>query len=178
MQLDMQRAALGYDMDIPWVSRDKVHIEITYRVTNMSDDAGSFAIIVDGASEYTNTTRRPSRTALGGDDPIILPLITTVADTLEPGATYSGIVREDDFAEGELDLDALGRWNDADVASPTFAGVLINRSDVNPIGMNLVPAEPGRTRDGRDRRPPAEHRPDALRILRARARRRRSALAQ
>ena len=58
---------------------------------------------------------------------------------LEPGATYSGIVREDDFAEGELDLDALGRWNDADAASPTFAGVLINRSDVNPIGMNLVP---------------------------------------
>ena len=49
-------------------------------------------------------------------------------------------MREDDFAEGELDLDALGRWNDADPASPTFAGVLINRSDVNPIGMNLVPA--------------------------------------
>ena len=58
---------------------------------------------------------------------------------LAAGASYSGIVREDDFAEGELDLDALGRWNDADPASPTFAGVLINRSDVNPIGLNLVP---------------------------------------
>ena len=77
---------------------------------------------------------------------------------LAPGASYSGIVREDDFAEGELDLDALGRWNDADPASPTFAGVLINRSDVNPIGMNLVPAEPGRPGDGTDRRAAAKHR--------------------
>jgi hypothetical protein len=140
MKLDMQRAALGYDMEIPWVSRDKVHIEITYRVTNISDGPGSFAIIVDGASEYTQYDTQAVSEALGGDDPIILPLITTVAYTLEPNATYSGIVREDDFAEGELDLDALGRWNDADAASPTFAGVLINRSDVNPIGMNLVPA--------------------------------------
>jgi len=46
MQLDMQRDALGYDMDILWVSRDKVHIEITYRVTNVSDRAGAFALIV------------------------------------------------------------------------------------------------------------------------------------
>ncbi len=53
MKLDMQRAAVSYDMDIPWVSRDKVHIEITYRVTNLSGEAGAFALIVDGASEYT-----------------------------------------------------------------------------------------------------------------------------
>ena len=33
-----RRAALGYDMDVPWISRDKVHIEITYRVTNLSDE--------------------------------------------------------------------------------------------------------------------------------------------
>ena len=63
----------------------------------------------------------------------------TIQRVLAPGATFSGIVREDDFAEGELDLDALGRWNDTDAASPTFAGVLLNRSDVNPIGLNLVP---------------------------------------
>ena len=139
MQLAAQRDAAGYDMDIPWVSRDKVHIEITYRVTNLSNEAGAFALIVDGASEYTHYDTQAVADAIGGDDPIILPLITTVAIMVQPGATYSGIVREDDFAEGELDLDALGRWIDADPASPTFAGVLINRSDVNPIGMNLVP---------------------------------------
>jgi hypothetical protein len=69
----------------------------------------------------------------------VFPLVTTLQRQLDAGASVSGIVREDDFAEGELDLDALGRWNDADPASPTFAGVLINRSEVNPIGLNLVP---------------------------------------
>ena len=140
MRLDAQRAAVGYDMDIPWVSRDKVHIEITYRVTNLSDEAGAFALIVDGANEYTHydtqavadgdRRRRPDHPPPDHDGG---------ASCWSRRATYSGIVREDDFAEGELDLDALGRWNDADAASPTFAGVLINRSDVNPIGMNLVP---------------------------------------
>jgi hypothetical protein len=49
-------------------------------------------------------------------------------------------VREDDFSEGEIDLDALGRWNDTDMNSPTFAGVLLNRSEIAPFkGMGLVP---------------------------------------
>ena len=142
MQLAAQRDALGYDMDIPWISRDKVHIEISYKVTNLSDESGAFTLIVDGASEYTKYDTQLTATALaaGDDPPIFLPLIPIVPQILAPHASYSGIVREDDFAEAEVDLDALGRWNDADPASPTFAGVLINRSDVNPIGMNLVPA--------------------------------------
>ena len=143
MRLQEQADALGYGMDVPWVSRDKVHIEISYKVTNLSDGMGSFALIVDGANEYTQYDTQLVAEGLGGDDPVILPLITTVARTLEAGAAFSGVVREDDFAEGELDLDALGRWNDADPNSttgPTFAGVLINRSEVPPhIGMGMVP---------------------------------------
>jgi hypothetical protein len=140
MELDARRQALGYDMDIPWVSRDKVHIEITYKVTNTSDTSGSFALWVDGANEFTQYDVQAASDALGGDDPIFFPLITTTPPrTLEPGASFSGFVREDDFAEGELDLDALGRWNDVDPASPTFAGVLINRSEVNAIGLGLLP---------------------------------------
>jgi hypothetical protein len=139
MQLQREGDARGYGMDIPWVSRDKVHLEISYRVTNRSDQMGSFTVIVDGASEYTKYDTSAVATALGGDDPIILPLITTIQRELAPKASFSGIVREDDFAEGELDLDALGRWNDADPNSPTFAGVLLNRSDVNAIGLGLIP---------------------------------------
>ena len=63
-------------------------------------------------------------------------------------------MREDDFAEGELDLDALGRWNDPDTASPTFAGVLINRSEVPPfIGMGMVPDYTKTVRRDRARSP-------------------------
>jgi len=139
MQLDAQRDALGYDQDVPWISRDKVHIEVSYKVTNLSDQKGDFTLWIDGASEYTKYDVQAASMALGGDDPIFFPLVTTLQRELEAGASFSGIVREDDFAEGELDLDALGRWNDADPASPTFAGVLVNRSDVNPVGLNLVP---------------------------------------
>jgi hypothetical protein len=142
MQLAAQRDALGYDMDVPWISRDKVHVEVSYKVTNLSDQAAAFTLMVDGANEYTkyDTQIVAGALAQGDDPPIFLPLIALVPQMLDAHASYSGIVREDDFAEGELDLDALGRWLDtADPADPTFAGVLINRSEVNPIGLNLVP---------------------------------------
>jgi len=144
MQLDAERTAKGYDMDIPWISRDKVHVEVSYKVTNLeSDKPGDFTVIVDGASEYTKYDTEIVSAALmqaPNDPKVFLPLIATVPQTLDPGKSFSGIVREDDFAEGEIDMDALGRWNDPDTASPTFAGVLINRSEVPPyIGMGMVP---------------------------------------
>jgi hypothetical protein len=63
-----------------------------------------------------------------------LPLIQGIPVMIDPGKTYQGVVREDDFAEAEFDLDAIGRW----MAVP--AEVLINRSEVNPIGLEMVPA--------------------------------------
>lgn len=144
MQLDDMRTARGYDADIPWVPRDRVHVEVSYKVTNLSDQYASFTLMVDGASEFAKYDTQMVATALqqGNDPPTFLPLIPIVPpkDMLPPGGTFSGIVREDDFAEGEMDLDALGRWDDANTASPTFAGVLINRSEVVPYtGMGLVP---------------------------------------
>ena len=156
MQLDAQRAALaaatpGYDADIPWVSRDKIHIEVSYKVTNITDQqnygpprAASFTLMVDGADQYTKYDTQVVAAALqqgNNNAPTFLPLIPVIPpkDLLAPGASFSGIVREDDFTEGELDLDALGRWNDTAMTDPTFAGVLINRSDVDAIGLGMVP---------------------------------------
>jgi len=144
MQLDDMRNARGYDADIPWVPRDKVHVEVSYKITNLSDQYASFTLMVDGASEFAKYDTQMVSAALqqGNDPPTFLPLIPIVPpkDMLPPGGSFSGIVREDDFAEGEMDLDALGRWDDASMTSPTFAGVLLNRSDVTPFtGMGLVP---------------------------------------
>ena len=142
MQLDAEKTARGYDADIPWVSRDKVHIEVSYKVTNMSQDPASFTLIVDGADQYTKYDTQVVSAAIqqgANDPPRYLPLVPVVPQTLAPGQSFSGIVREDDFAEGELDLDALGRWLDTDMNDPTFAGVLINRSDVDAIGLAMVP---------------------------------------
>jgi hypothetical protein len=164
MKLDAERDARGYDMDIPWISRDKVHVEVSYKVTYRCPteaeraqtdgltftckpedlpSTATFTVIADGASEFTKYDTEVVSAALmqGPNDPkVFLPLITAVPQTLPLNGSFSGIVREDDFSEGELDLDALGRWNDPDTASPTFAGVLINRSEVPPyIGMGMVP---------------------------------------
>ncbi len=67
------------------------------------------------------------------DAPQYIPLIPVTPQMLAPGQTVSGTVREDDFNEAELDLDALGRW------MAPFNAVLINNSQVNPIGLSMVP---------------------------------------
>ena len=111
--LAAQKKALGFD--VPWVSRDKVHLELLFTVTNLDTAPGTFEVVVDGANEYTKYDENIVSMALaqGNDDPpVFLPLISlepTLPTTLAPGASYQGIFREDDFDEGEADLDALGR---------------------------------------------------------------------
>ncbi|HXU82430.1 MAG TPA: hypothetical protein VN914_13600, partial [Polyangia bacterium] len=71
--------------------------------------------------------------AMNRDEIVVLPLLQTIPVEVPPGETVKGTIREDDFAEAELDLDAIGRW----MAAP--ASVLINASEVNPIGLERVP---------------------------------------
>jgi hypothetical protein len=144
--LDQQGNALGFD--VPWIQRGHVHIELMYRVTNnepppdpsAAPDPGnvaSFAIAIDGANEYTKYDENIVAQALqqgNADPPTYVPLIPVTPQTIGPGQTISGIVREDDFAEAELDLYAIGSWN------APFEAVLINNSQVNPIGLEMVPA--------------------------------------
>jgi hypothetical protein len=125
---------------VPWVARDKIHLELLFTVKNLDADPGTFDVVVDGANEYTKYDETVTAAALaqGKNDPSeYLPLISLhpqLPTSLAPGAVYQGVVREDDFADGEADLDAMGRW------MAPFASVLINRSDVNPVGLENVPA--------------------------------------
>jgi hypothetical protein len=142
--LDQQASTLGFD--VPWIQRGHVHIELIYQVTNNepppdptappTGDVASFAIGIDGASEYTKYDENIVAQSLqqGNDDPpTYVPLITVTPQTIAPGQTISGIVREDDFDEAELDLYAIGSWN------APFEAVLINNSQVNPVGLEMVP---------------------------------------
>ena len=63
-----------------------------------------------------------------GDEEAVLALIRPTPVTAGPGRGRSGTVREDDFDEAALDLDAIGRFG----AVP--AAVLVNRSDGEPDG--------------------------------------------
>jgi hypothetical protein len=140
-QLDDQSNQLGFG--VPWLQRDHIHLELTYTLTNtgtMKDQNGNpvsslFKIGVDGANEYTKYDEDAVAAAFNtaGEQPIYTPLIQPTPVLLAPGQTIQGTVREDDFREAELDLDAIGRW------MAPYAAVLINRSEVNPIGLEMVP---------------------------------------
>jgi hypothetical protein len=141
-QLDAQKKALGFD--VPWVSRDKIHLEVLFTVKNLDTDTGTFDVLVDGANQYMKYDETVVAAALGqgkNDQPMYLPLISLhpqLPMMLGPGSSYSGVVREDDFVEAEKDLDAMGRW------MAPFAEVLINRSEIEatfppPNGLEMVP---------------------------------------
>jgi hypothetical protein len=132
--LDAQTAALGFM--VPWIQRAHVHIELTFDVTNTDTKDGTFFIGIDGANEYTKYDENIVAMALAAGNnnaPSYIPLVPVTPQIVPAGKTVSGTVREDDFDEGELDLDAIGRW------MAPFNAVLINDSQVNPIGLDMVP---------------------------------------
>jgi hypothetical protein len=126
---------------MPWLRQDKVGVSVQYTLRNLADKSGTARITVNGSSEFANYDVAAQRMAIAAmglpqqqQDEIVIPsLIQPAPLRLEAGEVVSGVIREDDFAEAALDLDAIGRW----MARP--ASVLINRSEVNPIGMEKVP---------------------------------------
>jgi hypothetical protein len=123
--------------DVPWLKRDRIHIEVLYTVKNNDTKDGTFRVSVDGANEFTKYDEDAIAQAFADANEKTQPLalMAPTPRTLGAGQIYQGILREDDLVEGELDLDAMGRW------MAPFAAVLINRSDVNPVGLEMVPAK-------------------------------------
>jgi hypothetical protein len=134
-QLAADTQRLGFM--VPWVQRASFAIEISYTVHNLDNKPGTADVSVDGADEFTSYDSAAIRAALQmtmmKNQQAVLPLIQAVPFIVPAGHASGGLVREDDFAEAELDLDAIGRW----MAPPD--AVLINRSEVNPIGLEQVP---------------------------------------
>ena len=171
--LDTQTAALGFD--VPWIQRDHVHIEMTYQVTNTDTKPGMWNIGVDGANEYTKYDENIVAMTLGmgnNDPPQYIPLIPVTPQVLGPGQSISGTVREDDFNEAELDLDAIGRW------MAPFNAVLINNSQVEPDWPQHGAVKRGDPRPHRDRRELHGRCGDELQVRHPGARRRQPAAAR
>ena len=128
-------------IEVPWVARDKVHLELLFTVKNLDTMPGTFDVTVDGANQYTKYDENVVAAALGqGNDnaPVYLPLLSLhplLPTTLAPGGVYEGVLREDDFDKAELYLDAMGRWK------APFATVLLDGSSATPQGLETVPAD-------------------------------------
>lgn len=135
-EIDATTNHLGFGA--PWLSRGDVAISLQYTITNLSDQAGRAQLFIDGASEFASYDAAALRAAqamagVNQEDIIVMSLITGIPVNIQAGKHLSGIVREDEFAEAALDLDAIGRW------TATPAAVLINASEANPIGLDGVP---------------------------------------
>lgn len=134
MELSARQTAAA-PVKVPWISRDNVHLEVLFTVKNISDQRGYFNVTVDGATEYLAYDQDVVAAAFAANDQngVTLPLMQLRPRQLEPGAVFRGTIREDDFAEAEADLNALDQF------MAPVAAVLINRSDVNPVGLEMVP---------------------------------------
>jgi hypothetical protein len=137
--LDARRAA-GADstppVKVPWISRSNVHVEVLFTVTNLdAKKDGVFNFMVDGANEFLKYDEDVVSAVISApnEPPVYLPLMSSRPQMLAPGGVYQGTVREDDFAEAESDLNAIDQF------MAPFAGVLINRSELNPPGVVNVP---------------------------------------
>ena len=123
---------------VPWLRTDRVALSLMYTITNVGDAAGEARLEIDGASEFAAYDAQSVRAAMLAADPradedAVLALIRPTPIVLAPGEVHRGLVREDDFDEAALDLDAIARFG----ATP--ASVLINLSSVNPIGLEMLP---------------------------------------
>jgi hypothetical protein len=135
-------------IDVPWVARDKIHLELLFTVKNLepkdpndpTKGSGTFDVTVDGANQYTKFDENVVAAAFGqgnNNAPVYLPLLSLhplLPATLPAGGVYQGVLREDDFDKAELYLDAMGRW------MAPFATVLLDGSSAMPQGLETVPA--------------------------------------
>jgi hypothetical protein len=127
---------LVYPVEAPQLREERLHLEVRYTVTNVGAAAGTFAVHVDGANEFTRYDEDVVATALAAAErgAEFFGLIEPTPQTLGPGEVFQGIVREDDFHEAALDLDAIGRF------MAPFLAVTMNRSEVNPLGLEMLPS--------------------------------------
>jgi hypothetical protein len=126
---------------VPWLRTDKVNVSLLYTITNLGTAPAEARLEVDGASEFASYDVVALRAAAAlaainnEDEIIVLPLLATTPVVIEPGAHVTGTLREDDFDEAALDLDAIGRFG----ATP--AAVLVNSSKKSAAGLEMLPAE-------------------------------------
>jgi hypothetical protein len=136
---DLRAESATRGFAVPWLRSDAVNVSVLYTIKNLGDRPATAHLEVDGASEFASYDVVALRAAAemaainNEDEIVILPLITTTPIILDPGQQVSGTLREDDFDEAALDLDALSRFG----ATP--AEVLINSSKKSNVGLAMLP---------------------------------------
>jgi hypothetical protein len=140
-QADLQAESQTKGFAVPWLRTDNVAVSVLYTVTNLGTEPAMAKLEVDGASEFATydvvaLRAAAAAAAINNENEItVLPLLEVAPTIIGPGAQLTGMLREDDFDEAALDLDALARFGGAPAA------VLVNQSSKNTAGLEMVPAQ-------------------------------------
>ena len=124
---------------VPFVKRDDLELSLEWTIKNLSDQDGVARILVNGANEYFAYIPDVFVDPLDPDAEPPPPLVGDVPMEVAAGQSISGVFREDEFKEADVDLDMITRGG----VSP-FKALLTNNgktdSFANAAG-DSVPAD-------------------------------------
>ncbi|HUH04050.1 MAG TPA: hypothetical protein VML75_18765 [Kofleriaceae bacterium] len=134
---ERQALAAELGVEVPYVKLADVHVSLEWSLKNLADAPGTATILLNGGTEFasfvpTNFVIDPEE----DDEPP--PLIGGVPMVLQAGEIRTGVFREDQIAEGSVDLELMYR-----VAYNAIAAVLeVNRGltqITDPITNAVIP---------------------------------------
>lgn len=125
----MEREALAAELgvEVPYVKLADMHVSLEWSLKNLADTPGTATILLNGGTEFasfvpTNFVIDPEE----DDEPP--PLMGGVPIVLQAGELRTGVFREDEIAEGSVDLELMYR-----VAYNAIAAVLEGNRGLNEI---------------------------------------------
>ena len=128
-------------MPVPWAQARDFDVEIQYSLKNLDAQAITAYLMVNGGNEFGDYTPgayiNPNANAEDQTPPP--PLIATEPVSIMPGATVTGTLREDQFQESAIDLEAITRYPDPAGIRNTPFMVIEHLSTVSSIGLAGVP---------------------------------------
>lgn len=127
---------------VPWAQARDFDIEIEYSVKNLDMQKVTAFVTCDGGNEFGDYVPSMYIDPNANEEDQAPPpdLLASPPLEIEPGATVTGVFREDELRESALDLEAITRYpSGGDVMATPFI-VIEHRSNVSSIGLDAIPA--------------------------------------
>jgi hypothetical protein len=126
----------------PWAQLRDFDIEIQYSVRNVDTMEQTVVVTLDGGNEFGDYVPSAYIDPRANVDEQTQPphLVADVPLTIAPGATATGVFREDNLHESAIDLEAITRYPSMGDVMATPFEVIEHLSTVSPIGLDAVPA--------------------------------------
>jgi hypothetical protein len=136
---DEQQAKM-LPMAVPWVGVRSLPVQVQYTIKNVDSVPAKAFFTASGGSEFG--IYNPADFVDPNDPEAIAPppLLGGTPIDLAPGESRTLTFREDDVAEAAVDVEAIVRYPGPGDQTIPFQ-VLTRRSDVDPIGTQMIPKD-------------------------------------